>query len=155
MLNQIDRFISYLSGLDIGFIIFCLMIFILFLLIILIILRIRSHLFEKSRAFNIDSMLSKNSDLLEEIQKDTRNIKSTFLTATGILQDLAKGQRSLGDDLTVVQRTLLDVASVQEGGSRINEAIEMAKSGISPEKIADQTGLPLETAKAISLFHAR
>ena len=146
---------SFLVNLEINEVLLYLLLFTSALILIFIILKIKTDLYQRSRAYHLDASLNQIRGLLEKVSKDNKTLKSTFLSAINILQDILKTQGMTREDLTAVQRSLLDIASVQEGGGKISDAIELAKSGESPEKIVDETGLPLETAKAISIFHNR
>jgi len=146
---------TFLVNLETNEVLVYLMLFVSALFLIFIILKVKSDLYQKSRAYHLDASLKQIRGLLEQVSKDNKTLKSTFLSAITILQDILKNQRLSREDLTAVQRSLLDIASVQEGGGKISDAIELAKSGETPEKISEDTGLPLETAKAISLFHTR
>lgn len=146
---------SFLVNLETNEVLVYLLLFLLALSLIFIILKVKADLYQKSRAYHLDASLSQIRGLIEQVSKDNKTLKSTFLSAITILQDILKNQKLSREDLTAVQRSLLDIASVQEGGGKISDAIELAKSGESSEKIVEQTGLPLETAKAISLFHTR
>jgi len=146
---------SFLVNLETNEVLVYLLLFLSALFLIFIILKVKVDLYQKSRAYHLDASLNQIKGLLEQVSKDNKTLKSTFLSAITILQDILKNQQLSREDLTAVQRSLLDIASVQEGGGKISDAIELAKSGESSEKIVEQTGLPLETAKAISLFHTR
>lgn len=126
-----------------------------FVLITFVIFLIRSQKAEKSRARQLDDVLFRLKNAVEDTQKDSKALRTAFLSTTSLLEELVTSNKAISDDMIAIQRTILDVASVQEGGGKITDAIDLAKSGFEDEKIAKQTGLPLETVKAISLFHTR
>ena len=95
---------------------------------------------------------------LMSMQRDFQDFKASMIDESKIERHLSREQTqqkfdAMCEQFIQLENRIFDTETSKQSGHRVNEAIRLAQLQTSPEVIAQQTGVPMDMAKAISKFH--